>query len=219
MIISGGIIGGALPSVVYAATGSATSGNPRNITGLNFGIEAPRRVLATVLGSISTGGAISAVTIGGVSATKAVGSGSGLRSTYVDIWYANVPTGTSGTVTVTQGGTWPFLFASVYALYNLKSSTPHATTADNDESLTLNLNLNTLANGIVLGGALASFLSPSTPAAATWTGITEDYDQPFGTTNRFTSASGISLTTQTPQTVTCSGMTGNYAFGCSASFR
>jgi len=217
MILPGGIIGGALPEIFYRETATATAGNPRTLAGMTFGDAAPRRLIVLSIGSIATGGAISAVTIGGVSATLAVSSN--FSASYVDIWYANVPTGTTGNVVITQAGIWNRVVVSLYAVYGLRSFTPTATATDTDNNATVTLSLNVNANGVVVAGAWANFLASSTPAAATWNGLTENWDTAYDTTRRVTSASGLFTTVQTPATITCTGMTGNTRIGASAAFR
>jgi hypothetical protein len=97
-----------------------TSGTSFTKTGVDFGPADASRIVAVALAVESAGSkTITAVTIGGVTATKAVSGGSPDNS--FAIWYAAVPTGTSGNVVVTTSSGSSFMFLFAYALYGLAS--------------------------------------------------------------------------------------------------
>jgi len=217
MILSGGIIGGSLPSITYLGTGAATTGNPMLIN-LSFGDEAPRRLL--IAGFRTRAGTATACSIGGVTATLAA-STSGVSTGDVYMYYANVPTGTSGDVAVTHASSPPSITVSLWAAYGLRSFTPVDTTSyqSTTSGSTVVLDVNVQDKGVGAAFASSSFLSSTAPTAATWTGMTEDYDALDSLISRVTSASQLFSATETPRTVTASGMSGVRYAGVSASWR
>jgi len=218
MILPGGIIGGALPSVVYGSYGSNTgsSATTRTVTGLSFSSEGNRKV-AALIGHTSSSYA-TGVTIGGVSASMAA-RGSGNTFTRVEIWIADVPTGATGSVAVTSANAYALLGVGTFALYNISSLTPYDTASDNDNGSTITLDLDVKARGIALGIGRANFLSTSTPAAASWSGMTQGYSELPNSLTRETGGYYVAPSLQSPRSVSITGMTGSNFSGCAASFR
>ncbi|HUO50194.1 MAG TPA: fibronectin type III domain-containing protein, partial [Candidatus Paceibacterota bacterium] len=79
------------------------AGPPVTFSNVNIGTPAANRIVVVGVDNNSgnNDGGTTAVTIGGVSATKAVTSATG--SDYASIWYATVPTGSTANIVVTTG--------------------------------------------------------------------------------------------------------------------
>lgn len=208
---------GAPPTVTYVTHVEATgiTANPFTASAVGIGTATSDRIVVAAIGldiaslSVSDGHP-SAVTIGGVSATKAVSftnssTGSNLS---MSLWSAPVPTGTTGDIVVTQGavafavglsysiGTWALTGVS-----NTVSDT--ATASANPASLNIDVHKNDIAIGAGLSFALG--------AGYAWTGLTENYDYTL-TANHFASGASLVASTATiPLTVTAAGTLALYA--------
>jgi hypothetical protein len=149
--------------------------------------HASRLVVVAVKANRNAVGAnsVSSMTIGGVAATKAVDEG-GADRFIVEIWYASVPTGTTGDVVVTFANAQTDCGVLVYALYNLRSTTPTDTGSGGAGSLTIDL------------PEYGQLVAIARDGSVTWTGATEDYDSP---TESRTSASRGEVTAATGVTV------------------
>ena len=161
------MIGSALPSVDWtesAANGSASS--PETFTGISLGTEASSRQIFVAVYS----GVASAVTVGGVSATL-VENNSGSTLT---LWRAAVPTGTSASVVVTFTGGGGRLLITVWAAYNLRSTTPVDTaqvTTSSTPATTHTTTIDTANKGILIA-ASATVVNSGDGGASSWTGAT-----------------------------------------------
>lgn len=152
-----------------------------------------------VAGAVGTGGAVTGMTIAGVSATEIANVGGSTDGTA--LYVAAIPSGTSGTITVhvnTTGGCVMW----AYRVVNAASATPH----DSDgvtggASISLDIPASGVAIGIVRAGSNSDVV---------WTGLTEDTDFSFadgiggGSTVHFSSASDFFDTIQTGRTVSTS---------------
>lgn len=200
-----GIGGPTSISYTHSDTGVLSSGST-SIPNVAIGPAASNRIVAVFLSAgLAALGRISAVTIGGVSATMAVeASSSAIRA--IAIWYAVIPSGTTATVNVTVTDTTStfnvFLLAA--SIYNAKSTTP--VTASNYNSASgvapsLSATL-TPANGSVLfagysaGGAVAG-------TTATWTNATKQVDYLPAATFSTAATSYISVSSSLTVTATC----------------
>lgn len=110
-------------SIEPLATGfSETDLATYSFNGVDFGEEASDRLLLLcAYATRSGGGTIDAASIGGVSASGVNSQGT---NTIGGIFYANVPSGSSGTVSFTFSGTCSRASYALYAAYNLNSLTP-----------------------------------------------------------------------------------------------
>lgn len=168
-----GLMDAPKPIVVsFLGSASDTSGGNFN---LSFGAADPNRYLVAMVGS---GDGSVAVTIGGVTATPLVqqqynGSAAGATGIYL----AKVPTGTSGTVTITNANANRAV--GLYSLINLQSVSAVATSSASAFTTPkpLPLNINIQAGGVVLTVTYSSG-SGSSPSA-TWTGLTPDANFSF----------------------------------------
>lgn len=191
--------GGATSSLVYLDGDVDPSNTTTNtFTGINFGTAASDRQIAVFVGARPDFPApTSSVTVGGVSATlvqQVLWLTSG--TTQIELFVADVPTGTSGDIVVSWTGTNFRCGIEVYGLYGLNGATPDAIstrdTAGTFGSFTLS------AASHVAGGAFTiaatnrtarisgahDDLSAGSPTISftaaetdiTWSGITEDHD-------------------------------------------
>lgn len=158
--------GGGAVTYSFEASSSQAVGSG-SFAGIAFGAAAANRyIVVSVLRFNGGGGTITAVTIGGVSATEVATVADVSMS--AGIWIALVPTGTTGTIVLTDSasGTGDYGIM-VYAMYAPHSITPNATgtSVANPPTVTLTEPVSgvTIACGAVLAGA--------TP---TWTGVTLD---------------------------------------------
>jgi hypothetical protein len=159
-------------SVVLVHT--AIYSNPNNLTTFtaddqDFGTPASNRyIFVAVYGGGTGTRSITSLTVGGVSASRLVGTGN--STTFCDIWVAAVPTGATGTVVVTYSDTLSNMGFALYAAYGLKSVTPVAT----DSAATTDVascNVAAAKGGFILGVSVHR----STSENATWSGLTPTF--------------------------------------------
>lgn len=157
-------------SAVYQGeTGDASNLTTYTFNTQPFGTAQADRYICVAYGARQSGGAgFSSGTIGGVSASKVV------ESNLANWWPAGmmvaaVPTGTTGTVAITFGGTMTECAIAIWAMYGLSSGTPYDTahTGNQDPQ---SLNVDTQADGFVIayGHAQAETFS-------SMTGVTQDF--------------------------------------------
>jgi hypothetical protein len=136
------------------------------------------------------GGDITAVTIGGVSATELVNLTP--SAPYSGIWEADVPTGTTGDIVVSASGTPHRCSVGVWALYGVGAS--DATASDSTNPLSQSL--------VVSAGGVAIALSHDGTASSptcTWGGDMNKRFEGFLEAN--TSASGADASSSGTKTV------------------
>lgn len=175
------------PTYAYLAESLSTANNTTyNFTSFNFGtVKSSRIICVYVAGSkLTVNPAISSVTIGGVTASLAVAAGDTDFPTA--IYYAAVPTGTSGTISVVWNQTVDTCGIGAYALYDVGSA-PKA--SGGKSTSTAFPSISFLPNDIGL-----FFDWPG--VAATWTNATENYDAPPNNTTgaSYQAASALSRT-------------------------
>lgn len=151
-----------------------------------------RQVIVVAVARGST--AISAMTVGGVSATMA-GNEATTGNSQIGIGCASVPTGTTGDIVITGGG---FRCAIAwYVVYGFSETPSSAPTADTSSPFTTSLTIAT--NGFAVGGGVAA----SGPGASSWTNLTEDVDADYAESSETygmasSSTAGTSDRTWTP---------------------
>lgn len=138
---------------------------------------------------------VSAVTVGGVSATQVVTATNSDNA--VSLWIAAVPTGTTGDVVVTLSTGVLRCAIQVYRLTGIASPVPYHTVTGSGTG-TASGALNIPAGGVAIGCAVQG----TTTTAATWAGLTEDYDAQVEVITA-SSASGTFASPQTGLTVSC----------------
>lgn len=207
----------AKPPATYAYV-TRVNDNTRGQTSYTFtsaslGAAASNRVIVvTIYGraSTSSGRSVSAVTIGGVSATQAV-TETANNNFMTAIWYAAVPSGTTGNIVVTwSGGNMENTVVDIHRTTGISGAPVDTdTSAVNPMSETINVS----AGGLCIG-----IYAEETSATYTWTGITEVADG-VPDFNGVTSAGDAFATAQTGLSVTCTPSVGaaNYS-GCLAAW-
>lgn len=161
----------------------ATNLTTYSFTGVNFGAPSSTRLIVVcIAGYRDNGGTVASATIGGVTATihanNSIGNGS------IATISAVVPTGTSGTVVIS----WSILQAAttidVYALDNIKSTTPTFTIVDTSSPLSQDITYG--PNTVVIAHAKAY-----TAGSFTWSGsagLVEQGDNIYDSVNTHSSA-------------------------------
>lgn len=201
----GGIIGGRNTRVVWTAH-AATQTNQSTFTfaGAAFGEASPRRwiIAAFRCTNLTTNfSAPHACSIGGVSATLAFQDPSGTALGHRQFWIAKVPTGTSGTITVSRAANMTGQVMNVWAAYDLKSATAVgavASTFANPSSVSLTCQ----AGGIAVAQA-----DGTSPTGWSWTGLTENVEGSAGTLGY--SAASLSKTAAGALSITANGGVSN----------
>lgn len=170
------------PGVTRTATDSFTSSGTSDTfteTGASLGAAATDRLIfLAISGGRGVNEAIASVTIGGVSATFAVGiTGSDPFTEFVfsEIWWAAVPTGTTGNIVITFTGDFVYFGAEVYSIVGANTTTPVVSTdtdsvASGDPSISLTISDNT---AVIVTASLAF---NSTDPTVNWTNATEDLE-------------------------------------------
>jgi len=192
-------------AVAYSVTdtsGSTANASSFTFTSQAFGAEDSSRVIviATAGSFNNKAGAVSGITIGGVTGTEivAVNSTSG-DGTAAAIYAAAVPTGTTGTVvvtlSVTTGASSRGFGIGVYRLTGpgtLAANDTNTDTGTGNRTNTLSVNTEDGGAVIATGGGT------STLGSETYTGVTED-----GAGGKKYSHGGIATTSdESPRTVT-----------------
>lgn len=150
----------------------------------NLGTAASDRVLIIGAGGGTDGyipTEITAVTVGGVSATRLLTlSGNGPTSSYsAALFILPYPTGTSAVLTFTYAAAVPdkYLTMSIYAAYGMQSTTPVATDSAIYTSGTLTRNIRARSGGRIIGFN-AGFLHLG---SKTWTNLSINFNGIYGT--------------------------------------
>lgn len=208
---------GAVPSIAFTYVSDRLSGTGTiSASGVSFGAAHPtRRIIVPVSWDNGTGGSLTSCTIGGVSATRVV-RGTGFNgNSHIDIWIADVPTGTAGTLSFSGvSGNWSVFFAVFQALY-LRSSAAVATDTDAVDALSMSVSVP--ARGIVVAAArVAAFGSVGTNS---WSGMPRDFNESYLSNNVAFVGGSSSFSAATTETVTTSWSNASDDVGCMASFR
>jgi len=159
-------------------------------SGQNLGAAASDRVIVCFALDGTGTGTPSSVTIGGIAATLVLTPTTVRKNT---LWYATVPTGTSGDVVVTSGSAQTEMGIALWRLtgvggpYDFGQSDANPGTTD----------ISVPVGGVALAGMGDGGYSHT---GYTWVGLTEDFDENIGVTN--TNWSGASATNSTAQDLT-----------------
>jgi hypothetical protein len=155
--------------------------------------------------------AVTSVTIGGVTATQ-IGSAPG-TTRQVAMFIATGVTGPTGDVVITLDGNSSAWACDTFSIVGATSAASTATSVATDPTASMSCD----ASGAILGVAGAG--AASSPSA-TWTGIAEDSDQNYGTSNLqcLTTAHTNFATAQVGLTVLCDFSTSAASAGLFAAF-
>jgi hypothetical protein len=195
--------GGRLPELTFVRTGVNTGNfSAYSFTATNIGDPHPSRLI--VLAVI---GEWTSVTVNGVSATR-IATAWGNYERSINLWQANVPTGTVVPVALTSSFTHLSCLIGVWKILYLRSTTP----ADTDSSGTgagdpnVDMSLNAASRGVAIAAAVA------TPPSANpgFTGVTKNFnvtsDDNYSLSGGHTTVStsgvfALSVTTTSPNRV------------------
>jgi hypothetical protein len=188
----------AAAALFTANAASATTSLGYSFSSLNFGTaSADRHLLIGTAGQAGSAASVSAVTIGGISASQVFSASS--STVTVAFWIAAVPTGTSGTVQITWAAQRARCAVIVWALTGLQSTTPVDTGSEvNSGSTALNDDVDISAGGVCLAMAYDSGTGSRT---WTWSGLSEVIDTTFASGRSYTGGSADFATAQSGFTV------------------
>ena len=192
------MLGGAnIAEIEFTDSGSSTtdaSSYTFSARALGSALNNRKIIICVMAETPSSGRSISAISVGGVSATQVVAITAGTGSRINEIWIATVPTGTTGDVVVTiSGGNMVRCAVAVYRAENIPTAA-YQTKTDNSGGLSVSVNVP--ARGIAVGSAYSA-----TVAAYGWTGLTEDLDIAVESQARFSTASAAFASVQSGLTV------------------
>lgn len=160
-----------------------------------------------------TDGAVSALTIGGVSATitAQIPNNGGANTNLSAIAIAAVPTGTTGDIVVTLNFNHLRCSVAAYRVLGIDGVTAFdsATSTDTDPTASLDIP----AGGIAIAGSISAAAD-----SATWTGLTENFDDNFQAFATHSGASAAFEDEQTDLTITCNWSTSSVPAGVFASW-
>jgi hypothetical protein len=168
--------GGVTFNLAYQSTANDTVGGTTVSYGsLAIGVADANRVVAIGVW-VRGAGNVASMTIGGVTATQVSSAAAANPSTtFSDIWYAAVPTGTTAAVSVTYSAA---AIQSIVWAYRIITSTPTPTGANaadpNLASISTTLSVPPGGGGMNVYGSRNQ--TPSTP---TWTNAVADNTQAF----------------------------------------
>ena len=161
------VASGTIKTLAHLGSDEDDSNDPSNFTGKSFGAAAADRYILVAIGMFAypTGTHVDGVTIGGVTADEIITRAeTGTEDAFISIWAANVPTGTSGTISVNFSGTGYEVKIGWARATGLSSTTPYDTVSDvgNDPAGAISAP----AGGIIYGAAYAA-----DSGTITWTNI------------------------------------------------
>lgn len=174
---------------------SASSSTSYVFNSTAIGDAASDRLVVVVI--TTNNGNVSGVTIGGVSATAAVTMANGDEN--VCIYYLEVASGTTANIVVSTSSALCCSLAP-YRLTGLASSTPVSTNSASSLSAsggTISANVNAEAGDVVIAGSIMNAGS----VAASWVGVTEQYDESYGSSEYTSGGFAIAGSTETPRSV------------------
>jgi hypothetical protein len=175
----------------------ASGGTTITHTGVSFGAADTNRVIAVVVAArMVTVNTITGVTIGGVAATEAVSARAtvaGTNGSNSGIWYASVPTGTSGDIVVTHGAA---AARTGIAAYRVVTSTPAPTSSNSANGAASPLSA---AITVPTGGAgIAGLWQNGSVTDSTWSNATQDYQATSGGSSRMEAATVSTIGSVSP---------------------
>jgi hypothetical protein len=191
-------VAAAASAVFTANAASATTSLAYSFSSQNFGAaSAGRHILIGTAGQAGSAAAVSAVTIGGVSASPVFSVSSSVVT--IAFWIAAVPTATSGTVAVTWAAQRARCAVVVWALTGLLSTTAVDTGSEiNSGTSPLNDNVDINAGGACLAMA---YDAGTGSRNWTWSGLGEVVDTTFASGRSYTGGSANFATGQSGFTV------------------
>lgn len=176
--------------------------------------SADRHIIASVTGRAVGTPTLTGVTIGGVAATSVVNqvNTTGGNTSLAALFIAPVPTGTTGDVTLAFSLSFLRAGIGLWAATGLSSATAIDSSGSTANDPTYAIDIP--ANGFAIGCAYNA-----DTATASWTGITERFDEAVeGAGSRHSGASDTFASAQTNLSLTCDWSTSLNAAGAFASW-
>lgn len=159
---------------------------------------ANRRVVIVSSANGNNAGDATGCTIAGVTAVNAA-SGPTVSSpggSAMNVWYADIPTGTTATIAITYSAAKGRCQIGCYSLYGTyEGVTPYSSSVTAGTSMSFT---STTVSGSVLFGA--SGVGGNQPV--TWTNLTEDFDIGVESNNQYMSGASLAITSGSSRTVT-----------------
>tara|TARA_R100001244_G_scaffold122764_1_gene92411 strand:- start:394 stop:1068 length:675 start_codon:yes stop_codon:yes gene_type:complete len=179
-----------------------------------LGDAAADRKIVVITAGGSASAAVSSITIAGVSAALVLDIGT--SETNGEMWQADVPTGTSGTIVVTYGSAIHNTGIGTFRITGAGTgpSAPSDTATDTDSD-PIELTITVPKGGVCIAGACDDSTSTHT-----WAELTEVYDTAVSGSRMHTGAllNSETLETDLPVTCTFSNQTGSQRTGLAASW-
>ena len=179
-----------------------------NFSSVSFGVpSASRQIIVGTCGVIGSGQTISSVTIGGVSATQVVQASNGGQP--CGLFIANVPTGTSGTVSVTFSTTMGRAHIGVWRMVAANSAAAEDTISlglgsSGSQSGTIDVS----ANGVIIAYGIGN-----NTGNHGWTGVNEDFDTTVESLHAVSGASIQLGSAEIGRTITADPGSGSSVYG------
>lgn len=186
-------------------TANATTYNGAGYQGLSFGTEDSTRIICIGIAGIATSApnsAISSVTIGGVSATQYASSAGLSGGGVFEFWYAAVPTGTTGDVSVTYGEGQQRSVIHLWAVYATTGAPTDGDWVNAGGANSVSLSTVTVPSGGC--GMWHGFVGNT--GGITWTNADERYDAAWEASNQ---AGAADTSTAGTNTITLDGANGS----------
>lgn len=207
------VMGNSLASIVMTTDAITHSSTTATFNDFGFsGSLSGRKGL--VIGAVcngGSGGTISGITVDGVPATQQVAvSGTDMDACIYTIPFISSNSGDIA-VTWTVAASWTAL--AVWAVNGGLSLTAYDTASDTGTPVSLSANIDIPPNGFCVGVG-----GHGNTTACTWGGLTEQVDQIFGSSDRFTFADASGMSGQTNRAITLTAGSGEGSF-VAASFR
>lgn len=214
------IMVGAVPQLTY----NGYVENPNNGTltdsllSAPLGAEKAGRYVVAALAFSKAAAASASVTIDGVTAPLVPGTLSQYASSalFCGLYGAVIPAGTSGDVVMTvSSSTVSLLFAAMYSVYGLSSTSPRDVAISDANPIPLSVD-------VMSGGCAIALAHVNNATTMSWSGMTEDVDiqDTAGIPASTYSAASINRSAAiAPLTITATPAAGVPNCGCAASFR
>jgi hypothetical protein len=169
----------------YVVPAKLLSASSITFTSVALGTAASNRVVAVYFSTGSgNAGLVSSVTIQGITATLGVRATNSNSFSNTVIYYATVPTGTTGDVVVTFSTTWgntTAAYLGCVSMYDLASTTPitaFSFSASDGVSPTASATLTPSADAVLFAGWRAGAVAAG--STSSWTNATEQTDSLSG---------------------------------------
>lgn len=196
------------------SAGDSSNATTYTFSSQSLGDAASDRVIVVQAAGSSTGtGGVASLTIGGVSATLIDEQATSNPADTTSMWYAEVPTGTTGDVVVTFNalnarcgiGLWRLTGVTVTPYDTGKDTDPATSGANPVASTTIDVE----TGGIIIASAYSSNSGTTTPPTYAWTGITENYETVAESKSVVSGGLNSSGTAATGKTITSTLTTDN----------